>query len=100
MSNPARIRPLEEKLAEERGTKVARHPSKKVLQLSEELGSATAAASYILELVRPLAGLAQHNNLDMLSYLLEMAALEAAEVAMMKPEAETRGRIPPSRDGG
>lgn len=46
------------------------------------------AAEYIAALSRELATLAARNKLDMLSYLLEMACVEARETA--ERETETR----------
>lgn len=43
------------------------------------------AAEYIASLTQELATLANRNKLDMLSYLLEMACIEAREMARSQP---------------
>ena len=83
MSRPNTTKPVTLPTGPGRFVHSSQRTTKKVQELSEQLGTATAAASYILELVRPLSGLAQHNSMDMLAHLLEMAALEAAELAMV-----------------
>lgn len=50
------------------------------------------AAEYIAALTQELATLAARNKLDMLGYLLEMACVEARELANRETETRRPGR--------
>jgi hypothetical protein len=55
--------------------------AKKPTEISGSVDTAEAAASYVATLVTELALVARHNGLSTLGYLLEMARLEAENLA-------------------
>jgi hypothetical protein len=57
-------------------------------------------AAYIVDMTKTMAALATSQDLVMLAYLLNMAALEAAEAQMRAPPVTTPEPAPPSGRGG
>jgi hypothetical protein len=57
-------------------------------------------AAYILDMTKTMAAMATGQNLEMLAYLLNMAALEAAEAQIRAKPVRTVGPAPPTGRGG
>jgi hypothetical protein len=60
----------------------------------------TETAAYILDMARAMAAMATSQDLEMLAYLLNMAALEAAEAQMRAPPVRAPEPAPPSGPDG